>query len=352
MKLLVKSSHKLGSQMRSPRFWQHIWHQFNALMPGVVLVAMIAGLALLLYHTTRLSLLNPLLTAVVLGIVLGNVAGVSPIYQPGIQFSMKRILRLAVILLGLKLSLAQVLEVGLRGLMIVGISSLSTFYLTCWLGQMLRVNRRLSQLIAAGTSICGASAVVATNAVVDSSEEDVAYAIALVTGLGTLAMLSYPLMPDLLQLSSSGFGLWCGASIHEVAQVIAAAFQGDAISGEVATVTKLSRVLLLIPVLAVLSYQTSAAPKGQSASVKVSLPWFVLGFGLLVVLNSSLPIPGTAKSWLLNANQLLLCMAMASMGLLTRLASLRRVGMRPLYLALGSWGFLSVVSLILIRISF
>ena len=320
------------------------------LLPGLILVSLIAGLALLLYHTTNLSLLNPLLTAVLLGIGLGNVAGVAPFYQPGIQFSMKRILRLAVILLALKLSLAQVLEVGISGLMIVGVSSLSTFYLTCWLGHRLQVNRRLTQLIAAGTSICGASAVVAINAVVDSSEEDVAYAIALVTGLGTLAMLSYPLVPELLQLSPSTFGLWCGASIHEVAQVVVTAFQHSTTSGEIATITKLSRVLLIIPIIAVLSYQKPAKSADSKQSF-VTAPWFVLIFALLVIINSTSLIPELAKASLLTINQFLLCMAMAAMGLTTRLASLTRIGLQPFYLASLSWAFLGSISLMLIKLS-
>ncbi|PSN12175.1 YeiH family putative sulfate export transporter [filamentous cyanobacterium CCP5] len=351
VKLPAKSPEQSQSPRRSSLFWHRCWYQISALMPGTVLVAMIAALALLLYYGTGLSLLNPLLSAVVLGIGLGNIAGVSPIYRSGIQFSMKRILRLAVILLGLKLSLAQVLEVGLSGLMIVTVSSLSTFCLTCWLGKKLKVNRHLTQLIAAGTSICGASAVVATNAVVDSSEEDVTYAIALVTGLGTLAMVSYPLMANLLQLSPSAFGLWCGASIHEVAQVVAASFQQSALSGEVATITKLSRVLLIIPVIVVLSHQKLGPRPAATGRTSGAVPWFVLLFVLVILLNSSGLIAGRAKTSLLAINQFLLCMAMAAMGLTTRLASLRATGMKPFYLAGLSWLFLGSVSLMLIKLS-
>lgn len=337
----------------SPRLrpWLCFWQKITGLIPGLMLTAAIAGLSLLVYYGSSLSLLNPLLTAVVLGIGLGNVVGVSALYRPGIKFSVKRILRLAVILLGTKLGLSQVLAVGASGLMIVGIGTLSTFCFTCWLGEKLRVNAHLTQLIAAGTSICGASAVVATNAVVESSEEDVAYAITLVTGLGTVAMLGYPLMPNLLQLDPSTFGLWCGASIHEVAQVVAASFQIGVTSGEVATIAKLSRVLLLIPVIAVLAYQNARSSAVGGARSVLPIPWFILLFVLMAFCNSLGLIAGPVKSSLLGANQFLLCMAMAAMGLTTRFADLTRIGVKPLYLAGLSWLFLGTLSLVLIKLS-
>ncbi|HEY9656976.1 MAG TPA: putative sulfate exporter family transporter, partial [Allocoleopsis sp.] len=223
--------------------------QSSTLLPGLILTAAIAALSLAIEHTFKITLLNPLLIAVVIGMGIQNFCGIPTYFRSGIRFSMKRILRLAVILLGLKLSLAEVLEVGPIGLIIVISTTVSTFYLTCWLGQCLHISRKLTYLIAAGTSICGASAVIATNSVIDSSEEDITYAIATITGFGTCAMLFYPWVPTLLPISPQAFGIWCGASIHEVAQVIAAAFQNGTISGEFATITKLSRVLLLIPIV-------------------------------------------------------------------------------------------------------
>ncbi|MEB3359008.1 MAG: YeiH family protein [Synechococcales bacterium] len=348
MKPLVESPYRIHSKIKA--FASS--HQIYALVPGLILTALIAGFALLLYLTSNLHLLNPLLIAVILGIAVRNTVGISATYQPGIAFSMKRILRLAVILLGLKLSLGQVMAVGLPGLGIVTLSSVSTFWLTCWLGKKLRVNPRLTQLIAAGTSICGASAVVATNAVVESSEEDMAYAISLITGLGTLAMLSYPLMSELLQLSPGAFGLWCGASIHEVAQVVAAGFQQSTTSGEIATITKLSRVLLIIPIVAVLSCQKKSQHRSSSragGSGSLPIPWFVLLFGAVVLCNSTGIIPAWAKSSLLVINQFFLCVSMAAMGLMTRLTSLAQIGIKPFYLAGLSWAFLSVLSLTLVE---
>ncbi|WP_225931400.1 YeiH family protein [Leptolyngbya sp. 7M] len=327
-------------------------NQTIALLPGLMLTALIAAFSLSIEHTLKLTFLNPLLIAVFLGMAIQNCFGIPTYFRPGIHFSMKRILRLAVILLGLKLSLTEVLAVGPVGLMIVISSSVSTFYLTCWLGRCLHINRKLTHLIAAGTSICGASAVVATNSVIDSSEEDMAYAITTITGFGTCAMLLYPWVPALFQISPQAFGIWCGASIHEVAQVIAAGFQNGIVSGEFATITKLSRVLLLIPIVGFLGWenQYSSLHSNKTNRSNVPVPWFVVFFGLLVCVNSLNLVSESIKSLILSVNQFLLCLSLAAMGLETTLNRLAKIGLKPIYLAALSWLFLSLSSLLMTRV--
>jgi len=316
------------------------------LLPGLILTGAIAVLSLITERTFHITVLNPLLISVVLGIGIQNLWDIPTHFRAGIQFSMKRILRLAVILLGVKLSFTEILEIGPTGLIIVASTAISTFYLTCWLGKCLNINRKLTQLIAAGTSICGASAVVATNAVIDGSEEDMTYAITSITGLGTCAMLLYPLVPGFIQMSPETFGIWCGASIHEVAQVIAAAFQNGTVSGEFATITKLSRVLLLIPLVFTLGWRRSHPCSTETPEkFKIPIPWFVVFFGLLVVLNSLNLVSDTIKPLILTTNQFLLCLSLAAMGLETNLKRLTKIGLKPIYLAVGAWLFLAITSL-------
>ncbi|MGB6015262.1 MAG: putative sulfate exporter family transporter, partial [Nodosilinea sp.] len=181
MKLSSKSDRGASTLGSASSGWKT---QSLSILPGLLLTVLMAGVAIVLGRVIGLETLNPLLISVLLGIAWRQWGTVPVAYRPGIKFAMKRVLRLAVILLGLRLSLAEVMAVGPWGLGIVAIGTLSTFYLTGWLGQRLGVNPRLTQLIAAGTSICGASAVVATNTVVEGSEEDMTYAIATITGFG------------------------------------------------------------------------------------------------------------------------------------------------------------------------
>ena len=325
-------------------------HWPHQIIPGLALSSGLALVAICLHALPQLSILSSLILAIGLGISVRNTVGVTSIYEAGIRFALRRILRIAIVLLGLQLSLSQIVEVGFIGLAIIGFTLFSTFYFTCWLGEKLGVCQKLTQLIAAGTAICGASAIVATNAVVESSDEDVAYAIAMVTVFGTASMFLYPLVPDLLNLTPQAFGIWCGASIHEVAQVIAAAFQGGTVSGQLASVSKLSRVLLLAPVILILgTLPLSSVSRTSDRRLQTPpVPWFVLGFVGLIALNSFGVVPATGKSALITANQFLMTIAIAAMGLETNFQKMMQAGLKPLYLAASSWVFISIVSFALI----
>jgi uncharacterized integral membrane protein (TIGR00698 family) len=326
--------------------------QLKALVPGLLLTSGLALLATSLKKIPSLSFLSALILAILLGILVRNTIGVPQIFQPGITFSLKRILRLAIILLGLQLSLPQVIAVGPVGLGIVIATLVSTFIFTCWFGRQLGVNNKLTKLIAAGTSICGASAVVATNSVVESKDEDVAYAVAIVTVFGTISMLLYPLLPALLNLNSQEFGIWCGVSIHEVAQVVAAAFQDGQTSGEIATIAKLSRVIFLAPIVLTLGLlSTRISDKSQQVKLsKLPIPWFVFGFVALIVLNSLNIFPNALKSMVIEGNRFLLTIAMAGMGLETSLKKIKETGIKPLYLGAASWIFISVLSFGMVKV--
>lgn len=309
---------------------------------GILLTCSLASIAYLLRLVPGLNLFSPLILAILLGILVRNALGTPPHCQAGISFAMKRILRFAVVLLGIQLSFLQVLSVGFTGLFIIVTTLLSTFWFTCWLGKRLGIHSGLTHLIAAGTSICGASAVIATSTATESSDEDVAYSVAIVTLFGTLSMLLYPLLSGQLQLTPEAFGLWCGVSIHEVAQVIAAAFQASPISGEIASISKLSRVLWLAPMIlmvGILSKGTEPQRKAQ-----VTIPWFIIYFMLLILLNSLNIFPQGFKTIIGQINQVLLTIAMAAMGLETKLNQIQRIGVKPLYLGALSWLFISILS--------
>src|SRR6185312_6625806 len=287
---------------------------------------------------------------ILIGIAFHNVIGTPAIAKEGVRFCLRRILRGAIILLGLQLTASQVLEVGASGIFIIAATLISTFLFTTGFGRLIGVDRKLTQLIAAGTSICGASAVIATNTVTRANEEDVAYGVACVTVFGSLSMFLYPLLPALLHLDPHLFGLWTGASIHEIAQVVAAAFQDGQSAGEFGTIAKLSRVTMLAPLVIALGWFASRKSAAGANDAKAPLPWFVFGFIALIGLNSVITIPADIKSWLVALTVFLLSVALAAMGLETDIGKLRAKGLRPLLVGAASWIFISLFSLALIKI--
>jgi uncharacterized integral membrane protein (TIGR00698 family) len=220
-----------------------------------------------------------------------------------------------------------------------------------WLGPRLGVSKSLSLLIATGFSICGASAVAAVDGVVDADEEEVAYAIALVTLCGSLAIAVLPLLRDVVGLGDPHlFGAWVGASVHDVAQVIATASTGGNDAVHSATVVKLSRVLLLAPLIGVISVwiqRPSAGVTPRFPGRKAPLvPAFVVGFIVMVILRTAGIIPDDWLSPLKKIEQWALAAALVGLGSEVKIRNLMKVGGRPLILALTSWACIAIVSLL------
>jgi uncharacterized integral membrane protein (TIGR00698 family) len=325
------------------------------ILPGLALTAGIAALGIAIHDIPGFSAASPTILAILIGIAFRNTIGLPVRAKPGVTFGLRRVLRFAIILLGLQLTAAQVAEVGARGVGIIVLTLVATFIVTKALGRLFGVDRKLAELIAAGTSICGASAVIATNTVTEASDEDVAYAVACVTVFGSLSIVLYPLLPGLLHLGPRAFGLWAGASIHEIAQVVAAAYQDGRTAGDFGTIAKLSRVILLAPVIVSLSLlamrRRRARHHGPGAvRVKAPMPYFVLGFVALVGLNSIVAIPAAPKTAIVQVTGFLLALSLAAMGLETDIAKLRAKGLRPLALGAAAWIFIAGFSLALVKL--
>ena len=322
-----------------------------AVLPGLLLAGAIAAAALVTRHIPGMATFSPMILAIVIGMAFHNIVGTPSFAKPGIAFSQRRLLRFAVILLGFQLTLTVIAEVGARGLLIVAITVITTFTFTVWMGRNLGVDRKLSQLIAAGTSI-GASAILATNTITDAPDEDVAYAIASITFFGSIAVFAYPLLQGLLRLDSQTYGLWSGASIHEVAQVVAASFQVSKRAGEIGMIVKLARVMLLAPMVFALSVKTRLSAKGApTRSATPPFPWFALGFIALVGLNTVVAIPPDARQAIVTLTTFLLSLALAAMGLETDISRLYAKGLRPAILGAVAFLFIATLCLALIKLT-
>jgi len=314
------------------------------LAPGVLVSFAVAVLAVVIRDGTGLAALNPVVVALALGIMLRAAVGLPAALRPGAAFTVRPVLRAAIVLLGLQVTPGQLLSLGGGALLLALAAVALTMPFTMWLGRRLGVSDGLSQLIGAGTGICGASAVVAANQVVRASQEDVAYALAIVTVCGTAALLVYPALASPLGLAPRTYGLWAGASIHEVVQAVGAASAGGPAAAEAGTITKLARVVLLAP--AILALGLWSRPAGDQSAVRAPVPWFAFGFLGLVLLGGTGMIPAQWVGWSRSAVPVMMGAAVAALGLNTDLRALRSRGIRPLLLGLGATLFIAVLGLL------
>ncbi|MEZ5374186.1 MAG: putative sulfate exporter family transporter [Microthrixaceae bacterium] len=294
-----------------------------------------------------LPALSPLVAAVAIGAVLTNVGLVPDSARPGLQFAAKRLLRAGVVLLGLHLAVGEVLALGGPGLLVVAAVVTATFFGTQSLGRMMGVSPSMSLLVATGFSICGASAIAAVEGVADADDEEVAFSIGLVTLCGSLAIVVLPLLAGPLGLAGDEFGMFVGASVHDVAQVVATASSHGPAAVDAAVLVKLTRVVLLAPMVAgvtlarrrstVRARHGSVRDAATAAATPPVLPLFVVGFLVAIVVRSTGVLGDGTLELLGIVEKLLLTAALVGLGTGVHLAKLRRLGPRPLLLGLVSW---------------
>ncbi len=341
-------------------------------LPGLLPVAAVTLAAMALQSTRPFSKtlpLSPLILAIIIGLGFGNAFVLPSSTKEGIRFASKRVLRLAIIFLGFKLSVGQVLAIGPQALASILVASLSTLLFTLWLGGRMGVPLARSLLLGTGVSICGASAIAAVSGVIHADEEDAAFAISAITLYGTIYMFLYPALRAILGIGDIPYSMWAGESVHEVAQVAAAgAVVADQLRGLAATV-KLIRVLLIVPLTLVLSLMTAAASRkaagvpaggiaasgaalggtgandeGRGPGARVSVPWFALLFFAAVLVNSFAPLTADLRGGLVSFDTWIMTAAMAGLGLDIRIGALRKIGPRAALLGAVSSVFISVVS--------
>lgn len=323
--------------------------RLTPLIPGLGLALLIAGAALALRAATGVAVLSPMLVSVLAGMAIALVRAPGAALRPGLAFATRPVLRAGIVLLGLQLTLGQVADLGGAAVAVAACALGGTYLAMRAAGRVLGVPAPLATLLAAGTAVCGASAVIAANAVARGSEEDVTFSIACVTLFGTLAMLAMPPLAALMGMEAQAFGIWTGAAIHEVAQVTAAAFQFGDTAGQAGTVTKLVRVMLLAPLVVAMSLGARAAAAGPAG--QVPFPWFVLGFVAMIGMNSLVTVPEAMRQAGGLLSVLFLSTGLAAMGLATDLGRLRARGGAALGLAGFGAVFILGLSLLLIRLT-
>jgi uncharacterized integral membrane protein (TIGR00698 family) len=312
-------------------------------VPGLLVVAACTALA---FGVSRLvPSVNPSTAAVVLGALVVNLGLHRPVLHPGTRLAAHRVLRIAVVLLGLQLGVPQLLHLGLAGLAVVVVTVAVTFTGTRLLGRLLGVSPARSLLVATGFAICGASAVAAMEEVAGGDDDDTGIAVALVTLCGSLAILLLPALRGPLRLDPVAFGSWVGASVHDVGQTVATATR---VPGALtsAVVVKLSRVVLLAPLVAGMTFtrRRSSTGGGSTSPRPPVVPLFVVGFLTAIALASTGLLPAPVLAAAKTVQSVLLAAALVGLGTGIHLPTLRRTGGRALVLGLLSWLLVGAVA--------
>lgn len=314
------------------------------------------AIAFLGYYVAKLpgfQLTGQLASAIFIAIIYRQVAGYPEILREGITFSSKKILRFAIILYGIKLNVGFILQDGFSILLLGSGVVLFSFATSIWLAKLLKADRSITALLAAGTGICGAAAIAAVAPIFRSKDEDTAIGVGIIALFGTIFSVLYTLIRPLLPLSPAEYGVWAGISLHEVAHVALAAAPGGEDALAMALLAKLGRVFLLVPVCLLLIYVMNRKRKHDSSNA-VPFPWFLVGFVVMSLVGTYLLGPvvpfsenaaqtvNTITTWCLTA-------AMVGLGLNVSLKDLRSKALKPVLVLLLVSVSLSVLTFIIVK---
>ena len=315
------------------------------LWKGMLLAAIIAIVA------TGLGKWFPMVGGPVFAILIGvcwrNTVGISPSMVSGIGFTSKKLLQWSIIGLGFGLSFTQVVQTGIESLWVTLITIAVAFVVAYFLGRALNIGRNMRTLIGAGTAICGGSAIAAVAPIIKPQDHETALAISTIFLFNIVAVVVFPFMGHTLQMSDLGFGLWAGTAINDTSSVVAAAYSYSNEAGDYATIVKLTRAGMIIPLcisLALLQARMESKAGNRINLVRI-VPWFIVGFLLASAIRSSGMLPAM---WLPHIQQValfLMVMALAAVGLTTDFKSIVKTGWKPLVLGLGVWVAVSLSSL-------
>ncbi|MBV8489395.1 MAG: putative sulfate exporter family transporter [Candidatus Eremiobacteraeota bacterium] len=312
-------------------------------LAGFVACAAIAAVAVFLGD--RFPVVGAPVFAILIGVAIAAWRAPAPAFAPGVTFASKQLLQWSIVLLGAHLSLTQIARGGLASLPVM----LSTFVVVLLLayaaGQLLGVDRDLRRLLAIGTAICGGSAIAALSSVIDVDRSDVAYALGTVFAFNVVAVLTFPALGHALALSQPAFGLWAGTAINDTSSVVAAAFAYGATAGSTAVVVKLTRTLLIVPVVGFYAWKRMRSQDGKGLNVRGIFPWFVVWFLVAAAINSLGLVPASWQDAIQRIALYAIVVALAGVGLSSNVERIRSAGLRPLALGAILWVAISITSL-------
>jgi len=292
----------------------------------------------------------PIIGGPVFGILLGMLAASfkrPEALEAGIKFTGKKILQYSIILLGFEMNLYVVLNVGTQSLSVM-LCTLSTAFLTAYfVGKLLKLDMHTTLLVGGGTAICGGSAIAAIAPVIGAKDKTVAFSISTIFLFNVIAVFIFPALGHYFNFSDTGFGMWAGTAINDTSSVVAAGYSYSLAAGDYATIVKLTRALMIVPICLILAFVTSRneAKAGEFNIAKI-FPYFILWFVVASIVNTIGILPTELSKFLGSAGKFCIILAMSAIGLNTNLKQLINNGVRPIILGLACWIAVAVVSLL------
>jgi len=306
------------------------------ILPGLVTALILAAIAKYIESILPIHIIGASVIAILLGMIINSFW--KPSYlTAGLKFTSKKILKFAIILLGASLSVNVILNVGKLSIFVMIFTLLTCFGGGYFIGKALGLNWKLSNLISAGTGICGGSAIAAIAPVIDAEDSDIAYAMS-ATFLFDMAMIIlFPIMGRMLGLTDMAYGLWAGTAVNDTSSVVAASYAFSEEAGDFATMVKLTRTLCIIPTVLVFTFvnlrlkrKVNIEASGKKINILGLFPWFILGFVGLAVVNSMGLIPEAVSVTAKNISKFLMVAALAAIGLNTSFAEFKKAGLKPM----------------------
>ncbi|MCT4619439.1 MAG: putative sulfate exporter family transporter [Marinisporobacter sp.] len=313
-------------------------------IPGLIFVFMIGALSKLLNEwMSEVLQLEALTIGIVLGMVIKNTFGLKESLDLGVKFSLKKLLKVGIVLLGFKLNFFAIANLGPRVLLMVIAVVCSVLVFVNLLGKVFKTDTKLATLIGVGSSICGASAIVALTPCIDAKEEDSVLAVSIISFLGAIGVLAYSAISVVSPMTDIQYGIWSGISLQGVAHALAAAFAREG-SGEIGTFVKMARVLMLVPVSIILGIVFNRSGEGKRAS----FPMYVLYFIVAGIISSLGILPAFLVKLFTKLSSWFILMAMISMGLMVNFKTIKDKGMKVIVLGCTLFSVLSVLTYFII----
>ncbi|MDA8212425.1 MAG: putative sulfate exporter family transporter [Clostridia bacterium] len=326
--------------------------KFRGEIRGLILAVVVGVLAHNIVSLPLLSIPGPLIIAIIVGVTWRALMGIPAHASAGIRLASKKLLQLGIILMGVRLNLNDIFTAGPQIILLdisVIVLAIGIIY---YLGRIYRVEKKLALLTAVGTGICGAAAIAAVAPTIKSDEDETVVSVATVAILGTFWSIIYILLQPYLGLSLKEYGIFAGATLHEVAHVVAASQPFGSAAADMAILTKLGRVAMIVPVTLVTSFwfNLRIKDKGKSRINDIAIPWFIFGFIAMSCLNTAGLIDRNLASLMLQASAIILTVAMAGMGLSVNLKMFKRMGQKAFLIGIIGSVIISIAGFLAIRI--